>query len=154
MLLKPIPTYSKSRLTRASCLALCLFYLLGLFNGLVIEVLHEASHALDAGTHQHGGEGHHSFFTDHQTIDYSSLEAMAGHSHETLEALKALLQATESEKQESKDEFSFKLDKHLVDEVIITSGINTVPIGNRNWAYQSMTSFWCQNITTPPPQYF
>jgi hypothetical protein len=121
--------------------------LLGLFNGLVLESLHGVSHIWGAETH------HHSFASDHGEIDYSSLEAMAGHSHETLEVLKELLLSSESDKQESKDEFSFKLDKHLADEAIITSEINTVPIGNRNWTYQHMTSFWCQNITTPPPQY-
>lgn len=152
MLLKPIPTYSKSRLTRASCLALCLFYMLGLFNGLVMEVLHEASHALDAGTHQHGNEGHHGFFADHQTIDYSSLEAMAGHSHEALEALKDLLEANQSDGQQSKDEVLFTLDKHFVKETSIPSAIYTLQVNNRNWKYQGITSFWCQSVTTPPPK--
>lgn len=153
MLLKPIPTYSKSRLTRASCLVLCLFYLVGLFNGLVIEVLHEASHALDAGTHQHGNEEHHSFFANHQTVDYSSLEAMAGHSHEALEALKDLLEANQPDEQKSKDEVLFTLDKHFSEETRITSVINALQVNDRNWAYQGITSFWRQSVITPPPKY-
>lgn len=153
MLLKPIPTYPKSLLIRASCITLCLFYLLGLFNGLVIEVLHEASHALDAGTHQHGNEGHHSFFANHQTVDYSSLEAMAGHSHEALETLKDLLEANQPDEQKSKDEVTFTLDKHFVEEARITSEINTLQVNDRNWAYQGITSFWSQSVITPPPKY-
>lgn len=152
MLLKPIQTYPKSLLIRASCITLCLFYLLGLFNGLVIEVLHEASHALDAGTHQHGGEGYHNFFTDHQTIDYSSLEAMAGHSHEALEALKDLLEANQPDEQESKDEVTFTLDKHFVEETRIASEIYVLRAGNGNWAYQDITPFWYQGVITPPPK--
>ncbi|MDC6361588.1 MULTISPECIES: hypothetical protein [Flavobacteriaceae] len=154
MLLKSIPTYSKSRLTRASCLVLCLFYLVGLFNGLVIEVLHEASHALDAGTHQHGNEEHHSFFANHQTVDYSSLGAMAGHSHEALEALKDLLEANQPDEKESKDEILFKLDKHFSEETRITSEINTLQVNDRNWAYQGITSFWSLSVITPPPKYY
>jgi len=77
---------------------MCMFYLLGLFNGLIVETLHEVSHVLAPKTH------HHNFASDHEAIDYSSLEAMAGHSHEALEALKELLKANQPDEQESKND--------------------------------------------------
>ncbi|MEC8832738.1 MAG: hypothetical protein VX772_10295 [Bacteroidota bacterium] len=124
-----------------------MFYLLGLFNGLVVETLHEVSHVLAPKTH------HHNFASDHEAIDYSSLEAMAGHSHEALEALKELLEANQPDKQESKDEISLKLDKHFAEETIMTPKLITSPILDSNWAYQCLTSFWYRSITTPPPQH-
>ncbi len=126
---------------------MCLFYLLGLFNGLVMEILHEVSHVMAPKTH------HHNFASDHEAIDYSSLEAMAGHSHEALEALKDLLEANQADEQESKDNISLKLDKHIVEEIQIASEINTLIDSNSLWAYQNITSFWCQGVTTPPPQH-
>ncbi|MFC4218898.1 hypothetical protein [Flagellimonas marina] len=138
---------AKSRLIQMGCVAMCLFYLLGLFNGLVLETLHEVSHIIGPKTH------HHSFTNDHEDIDYSSLEAMAGHSHEALEALKELLKVNEPDEQESKDDISLKLDKHLSDETTVDSKIITLPISYDNWAYQSMTSFWCLSVISPPPQF-
>ncbi|MBO0331284.1 hypothetical protein [[Muricauda] lutisoli] len=126
---------------------MCLFYLLGLFNGLVLETLHEVSHIVSPETN------HHHFATDREAIDYSSLEAMAGHSHEALEALKELLEAHQPDEQESKDGISFKLDKHVSEEISLQHEIGLLPVGNNNWAYQSITPFWCQNVTTPPPQH-
>ncbi len=127
---------------------MCLFYVLGLFNGLVLETLHEVSHIFATKTHHHG------FASNHEAIDYySSLEAMAGHSHEALEALKELLEANQPDEQESKDEISLKLDKHFVEEGKITTQIYTVPVVNNHWAYQNLTSFWCQGVTTPPPEH-
>ena len=126
---------------------MCMFYLLGLFNGLVLEALHEVSHVLTPKTH------HHNFVSDHEAIDYSSLEAMAGHSHEALEALKDLLEANHSDEQESKNDISLQLDKHFVEEVHIPSNIDTSITSKSDWAYQSKTSFWCQGVSTPPPQH-
>ncbi|MDF0716922.1 hypothetical protein PY092_12235 [Muricauda sp. 334s03] len=145
--MKPKKTHTKSKFIRMGCAAMCLFYLLGLFNGLVLETLHEVSHVLAPKTH------HHNFASDHEAIDYSSLEAMVGHSHEALEALKDLLEASQTDEQESKDDFTLKLDKHFVKEIRIASEIKTLPIGNGNWVYQCMTSFWSQSVTTPPPQH-
>ena len=129
------------------CTAICLFYLLGLFNGLVLETLHEVSHIFAPKTHHHG------FASDHEAIDYSSLEAMAGHSHEALEALKDLLEANQPDEQESKYDISLKLDKHFFEETRITSEIRMLTITDRNWVYQCITSFWSQSVTTPPPQH-
>lgn len=126
---------------------MCLFYMIGLFNGLVLETLHEVSHAFTTKAH------HHSFALDHEAIDYSSLEAMSGHSHEALEALKELLEANQPDEQESKDEISFKLDKHLIEETRVTSELTTLPLQNREWVYQSKSSFWFQSVITPPPQF-
>ncbi|GLU42846.1 hypothetical protein Musp01_04700 [Muricauda sp. NBRC 101325] len=125
---------------------MCLFYLLGLFNGLVLETLHELSHVLSSKTHQHG------FASDHEEIDYSSLEAMAGHSHEALEAIKELLQANEPDEQESQDDINLKLDKHISEEISVNSKIVVETIRKGNWAYQNMTSFWCLSVDFPPPQ--
>ncbi|NDV17278.1 hypothetical protein GO009_14735 [Muricauda sp. TY007] len=129
------------------CAVMCMFYIVGLFNGLVLETLHEVSHVLAPKTH------HHNFTSDHEAIDYSSLEAMAGHSHEALEALKQLLEANQSNEQESKDDISFKLDKHFVEETHVSTEIKTLPITERNWVYRSSTSFWDVGVTTPPPQH-
>jgi len=96
---------------------------------------------------------HHTFASDHETIDYSSLEAMAGHSHEALEALKDLLEANQQDEQKSKDDISLKLDKHFVEEIQIVPEINTLIDSNRLRTYQNITSFWCQGVTTPPPQH-
>ncbi|WP_318309353.1 hypothetical protein [Flagellimonas crocea] len=145
--MKPSKTHTKTRFIRTGCIAMCLFYLLGLFNGLVLETLHEVSHVLSPKTH------HHNFASDHEAIDYSSLEAMAGHSHEALEALKDLLEANQPEEQESKDEINLKLDKHFVEETGIASEIATRPIGQSNWEYQTLTSLGCQRVITPPPQH-
>lgn len=144
--MKPFKTNAKSKFIQAGCAAMCLFYLLGLFNGLVLETLHEVSHAFTTKTH------HHTFASGHEAIDYSSLEAMAGHSHEALEALKELLEAHQSDEQESKDEISLKLDKHFAEETSVTSELTTIPLENREWVYQGRPSFWFQSITTPPPQ--
>lgn len=144
--MKPNETYAKARLIRIGCATMCLFYLLGLFNGLVLETLHEVSHVFAPKTHHHG------FASEHETIDYSSLEAMAGHSHEALEALKDLLEANQSDEQDSNNDVSFKLDKHLVEEHHIYAEINASPVVKNHWAYQSLASFWFQSVTTPPPQ--
>ncbi|WP_127137466.1 hypothetical protein [Flagellimonas oceanensis] len=128
------------------CAVMCMFYLLGLFNGMVLETLHEVSHVLAPKTHQHN------FASDHQAIDYSSLEAMAGHSHEALEALKELLEANQSDEQESNDDISLKLDKHFIEGTHLSSEMKTLPVTERNWVYQSYTSFWHVGVTTPPPQ--
>jgi hypothetical protein len=125
---------------------MCLFYLLGLFNGLMLETLHEVSHIIGPKTH------HHSFTNDHEDIDYSSLESMAGHSHEALEALKELLKVNVPDEQESKDDINLKLDKHIT-EATVDSKIITLSISNENWTYQSMTSFWCLSVISPPPQF-
>lgn len=129
------------------CVSLCLFYLLGLFNGLVLEMLHEVSHIMSPETHQHG------FMSDHHEMDYSSLEAMAGHSHEALEALKDLLEANQPDEQESKDGIGLKLDKHFVQEARSTSEVKTSSVSDSNWVYQCITSFWSQSVTTPPPRH-
>lgn len=126
---------------------MCVFYLLGLFNSLVLETLHEAAHIWGPETHYHG------FASDHDAIDYSSLEAMAGHSHEALEALKDLLEANRPDKQESKGDFSLQLDKHYAEKAKIALGIHMLAVGSKHWVYQNSTSFWCQRITTPPPQH-
>jgi len=129
------------------CTLLAMFYLLGLFNGLVLEALHEVSHVMAPKSH------HHNFASDHEAIDYSSLEAMAGHSHEALEALKDLLQASQSEEQESKDDINLKLSKHFIEETHIAFKIGPTIISKSDWAYQSITSFWHKCVSTPPPQH-
>jgi len=78
---------------------------------------------------------------------------MAGHSHEALEALKDLLQASQPDEQESKDDISLKLNKHFIEEAHISPEIKTLPITDHNWVYQSITSFWHQGVSTPPPQH-
>lgn len=139
--------YTKPRFIQTGCALTVMFYLLGLFNGLVLETLHEVSHVMAPKTHQHN------FASDHEAIDYSSLEAMAGHSHEALEALKDLLEANQPDEQESKGDFSLKLDKHFIEETHITPEISTSIFSKSDWSYQNITSFWCQGVTTPPPQH-
>jgi hypothetical protein len=124
-----------------------MFYLIGLFNGFVLETLHEVSHMMAPKSH------HHNFASDHKAIDYSSLEAMAGHSHEALEALKDLLEANPTDEQESKDDIILKLDKHFLEEIHIPSNGYASITSKSEWAYQNITSFWCQVVSTPPPQH-
>ncbi len=145
--MKKNKTFAKSKFSSIGCAAMCLFYLLGLFNGLVLETLHEVSHIISTETN------HHHFASDHEAIDYSSLEAMAGHSHEALEALKELLEANQPDEQESKDGISFKLDKHVPEEISLQHKINWLPVSDNNWAYQSITPLCWQSVTTPPPQH-
>ncbi|MHA7832482.1 MAG: hypothetical protein ACX93O_15410 [Flagellimonas sp.] len=145
--MKANKTHTKPRFIQIGCALLAMFYLFGLFNGLVLEALHEVSHLMSPKTH------HHTFASDHEAIDYSSLEAMAGHSHEALEALKDLLQGNQSDEQESKDDISLKLDKHFGEETHIVPEISTSIIRKSDWAYQKKASFWHQGINTPPPQH-
>ncbi|MCK0160843.1 hypothetical protein [Allomuricauda sp. F6463D] len=144
--MKTNKTHTKSRIIQTGCAVMCMFYLLGLFNGLVLETLHEVSHVLTPSTH------HHNFASDHETTDYASLKAMAGHSHEGLEALKDLLKANHSDEQDSKDKISLTLDKHFVEKTHLTSEINFLVSAINNWAYQDKIFSWCHSVTTPPPQ--
>lgn len=139
-------TYRNSRLARTGCAVLCVFYLLGLFNGLVLETLHEVSHIIGPKIH------HHDFVSGHEQLGHSSLEAMAGHSHEALEALKQLLEANQPDEQESKGEIGLKLDKHIVEESYFVSELITTVVRCDNWEYKNVDSFWYKGVNTPPPQ--
>ncbi|MBD0778368.1 hypothetical protein HPE56_11240 [Maribacter sp. ANRC-HE7] len=144
--MKPHRTSRNSRLARMGCAVLCVFYLLGLFNGLVLETLHEVSHIIGPKIH------HHNFASSHERMDYSSLEAMAGHSHEALEALKQLLEANQQDEQESNSETNLKLDKHIVEESYFVSERTATVVQYDNWEYKSVNSFWYEGVRTPPPQ--
>ncbi|GAB4512059.1 MAG: hypothetical protein Tsb004_17360 [Allomuricauda sp.] len=126
---------------------MCLFYLLGLFNTVVLETLHEVSHSLSPRTH------HHNFTSDHKAIDYSSLEAMAGHSHEALEALKELLQDSPSDKQEMPENKNIKLDKHFTVASRTESNLQELEVKNVCWGYQDGALARYQTVNTPPPQH-
>ncbi|WP_159076440.1 hypothetical protein [Flagellimonas amoyensis] len=129
------------------CALLCTFYVFGIFNSLLLEGMHEVSHFWGPKTHQHG------FFAEHEAVDYSSLEAMAGHSHEALEALKALLEANQPDDQQSSDEIHLKLDKHFVDDVGIVFQMVPTAMANDHWVRPNSFFSWFQGVTTPPPQY-
>lgn len=129
------------------CTLLCTFYVFGIFNGLLLEGMHEVSHFWGPKTHQHG------FFADHEAVDYSSLEAMAGHSHEALEALKALLEANQPDDHQSSDEIQLKLDKHFVDDVGVVFQTFTKAIAYDHWVRPNSFFSWFEDVTTPPPQY-
>lgn len=144
--MKRIKVQTKSKLLPLGCFALCLFYLMGLFNGLVLETLHEVSHSWSEQSH------HHSFTSDHKAIDYSSLEAMAGHSHEALEALKELLQHSPSDKQEMPENKNLKLDKHFTVASRTESNLQELEVKNVCWGYQDGALAWYQTVNTPPPQ--
>ena len=138
-------TYPKLRLAHKAGPALCLFYLIGICNGLVLEVLHETSHLVSSQSHTHS-------FMEHRTADRATLEALAGHSHETLELLKDLLEAQSDGDQEQEQPFHFKLDRHVPEKTDIAlysySEIESAPPGR----LISLTSLWAGAIPTPPPQ--
>ncbi|MDE3742632.1 hypothetical protein [Maribacter polysaccharolyticus] len=144
--MKILKTYRISKLRQMGCTVLCIFYVLGLFNGLVMETLHGVSHIMGPKTHQHY------FAFGHEAIDYAALEGMAGHSHEALEALKELLEANQPDEQESKGELSLKLDKHLVKDANCPLGTNIPIVRNNNWKNQSVNTIWHLGVSTPPPQ--
>ncbi|WP_421808094.1 hypothetical protein [Flagellimonas sp.] len=139
--------HTEKGLVRIGCSLMCLFYLLGIFNGLVLETLHEVSHSWSEQSH------HHSFTSDHKAIDYSSLEAMAGHSHEALEALKELLQDSPSDKQEKPENKNLKLDKHFTVASRTESNLQCLKAKNVCWVYQDGSLAWYQMVNTPPPQH-
>ncbi|MFN3137853.1 MAG: hypothetical protein ACE37L_09215 [Allomuricauda sp.] len=139
--------HTEKGLVRIGCTLMCLFYILGLFNTVVLETLHEVSHALSPRTH------HHNFTSDHKAIDYSSLEAMAGHSHEALEALKELLQHSPSDKQEKPENKNLKLDKHFTVASRTESNLQELEVKNVCWGYQDGSLAWYQTVNTPPPQH-
>jgi hypothetical protein len=139
--------HTEKGLVRIGCALMCLFYLLGLFNGLVLETLHEVSHSWSEQSH------HHSFNSDHEAIDYTSLEAMAGHSHEALEALKELLQDSPSDKQEMPENKNLKLDKHFTVASRTESNLQWLKATNVCWVHQDGTPAWYQTVNTPPPQH-
>ena len=144
--MKRSKTYRNPRLVQLGCAVLCMCYMLGLFNGFVLEVLHEASHMLAPKTH------HHSFLADHEEVDYSSLEAMAGHSHEALEALKELLEANQEDDENSRAPFDFKFDKHLSADDNFEIKPTEILTTKNQWAYFSMKTKWCPNQHLPPPK--
>gem|GEM_PF-5004868 len=111
----------------------------------MLEGLHEVSHFMGPKTH------HHSFFAEEE-VDYSSLEAMAGHSHEALEALKELLNANQQDEHESKNTVVFKFDKHVVEKHDIAIDHITFHTAKKHWLYHNMTSVGYLGITTPPPR--
>ncbi len=109
-------------------------------------MMHEASHIFATTDHDH------SFFTDHEEIDYSSLEAMAGHSHEALEALKELLEANQQSNQDSEAALNFQFDKHLsiiADFEVKVFSICTI---KKQWVYIPLQPKWCPNSFLPPPK--
>ncbi|MDC6384002.1 hypothetical protein D2V93_16560 [Flagellimonas taeanensis] len=137
-----------SRFIQVGCTLLCTFYVFGIFNGLFLEGLHEVSHFWGPKTHQH------SFFAGHEAVDYSSLEAMAGHSHEALEVLKTLLEANQPDDQQSTDDIQLQLDKHFVDEVGVVFQMFPIAIANEHWVRPNSFFSWSQGVTTPPPQHY
>ena len=138
-------TYLKLRLTQKAGPVLCLFYLIGICNGLVLEVLHETSHMVAPQSHHHS-------FTDHRDADHATLKALAGHSHETLELLKDLLEVQTDDDQEQEQPFHFQLDRHVPEKSDLAlnrfSDIESAPPGMPI----SLTSLWADAIPTPPPQ--
>ena len=145
--MKKTKTYRTSKFVQVGCAILCTFYAIGLFNGLVLEGLHEVSHFMGPKTH------HHSFLAEHEEVDYSSLEAMAGHSHEALEALKELLNTNQQDEQESKNTNVFKFDKHIAEKHDIAINHITFHIAKKHWLYHNTTSIGYEDVTTPPPRH-
>lgn len=145
--MEALKTYRNPRLAQMGCAVLCTYYFLWLFNGLVLEALHEVSHIMGPKIH------HHNFASDHEAIDYAPLEAMAGHSHEALEALKGLLEANQPNEPESKGEIGIELDKHLLEEVHFVHEKVFAMVRNNNWEYKSVNYLRHIRVSTPPPQH-
>lgn len=135
------------RYIQLGCILMCSFYLLGAFNGLILEMLHEISHIVAPKTHSH------TFVFGHEIVDYSSLKGMAGHSHEALQELKDLLEANNPKKDDTKNTFSEKLDKHLTEKVTLKVPAGTSFESRTSWHYQGNYHFKYSNQESPPPQY-
>lgn len=122
-----------------------LLYLAGVCNGLVLELLHETSHLL-------GTQSHHHSFLNHEDTEYANLEALAGHSHETLEALKEMLGIDLTDDQEPEPAIHFEFDEH------ITQKAASLPIGFLSSKQQISIILPVQffrafgGVLTPPPQ--
>lgn len=129
------------------CTLMCSFYLLGVFNGLVLEMLHEISHIVAPRTHSH------TFVFGHEIVDYSSLEGMAGHSHEALKELKELLEANNPKEDDSKNTLLEKLDKHMSDKVALIASIGISVESRPSWHYQENYHFRYPKQEFPPPRY-
>ena len=128
------------------CSALCIFYLFGLFNAPILEVLHEVSHLLAPKTHHHG------FFTDHEAVDYSPLEAMAGHSHEALEDLKNLLEANYPDEKGVEGLSGFKFHKHFQTQSDFEIFVTSFKDKKAKWFFFSTESNGFPQTHLPPPK--
>ncbi|MDC6387487.1 hypothetical protein PP182_02250 [Maribacter sp. PR1] len=139
-------TYTNKSVIRTGGVFMCMFYLLGIFNGLVLETFHEVSHILAPKTHSH------SYAFGHEIVNYGSLKGMAGHSHNALKELKELLEANKKDKEEPKSTPDFKIDKHISEELVVKN-MYSFPIDEKTrWNYHLMSFFWYPNINTPPPK--
>lgn len=126
---------------------MCIFYFVGIFNGLVLETIHEVSHIFAPKAHSH------SYAFGHEIVNYSSLEGMAGHSHEALKELKELLEANKPGKKEDEVVSNLKIDKHITTGFSLKINRSFLVERKSNWNY-NLQSFLCYpSINTPPPQH-
>lgn len=124
-----------------------MFYLLGIFNGLVLETLHEVSHILAPKTHSH------SYAFGHEIVNYNSLKGMAGHSHDALKELKELLETNKKHKEESESIIDLKIDKHISEEPSVKNRYSFPFDEKTRWNYHLGSFLWYPNIKTPPPKF-
>jgi hypothetical protein len=121
-------------------------YLLGLFNPLVLEALHQVSHFASSGDHSHG------FFSDHSEIDYSSIESMAVHSHMTLDEFKDLLFLNDSEDKDVEDSPSFKFQKHYSEPNPFALFSGYMSDSKKQWFYCASLAKGYARRSLPPPK--
>ncbi len=126
---------------------MCIFYFLGIFNGLVLETLHEVSHLFAPKTHSH------SYAFGPEIVNYASLEGMAGHSHEALKELKELLEANKPSKKEDEIASKLKIDKHITKDFALKINHGFLVKRKTNWNYNLRSFLWYPSINIPPPQH-
>lgn len=143
--MNPIINHKKSRLIRKGGQIVCICYLLGLFNGVFLEITHEVSHWLFPQTQHHT-------FLDHSALDVATLQALAGHSHDTLQALEELLMAESNKDQSLDTTFQFELDKHITVFREISYANSTHLLQKPPDTSAITTSIWSCGVPTPPPQ--
>ncbi|WP_141402424.1 hypothetical protein [Sediminicola luteus] len=144
--MEKLPNNKLSKRWQRSVLGLCLMYLLGLFNPLVLEVLHQVSHYASSEDHSHG------FFSDHSEIDYSAIESMAVHSHMTLDEFKDLLILNDTEDKDVEDSPSFKFQKHYSKRNPYTLFNGYMTDSKKQWFYCAPLAKGYAQLCLRPPK--
>ena len=138
--------YLQSQLLRKAGPVLCFFYLIGICNGLVLEILHETSHMV-------APESHHHSFLDHHEVEQTTLEALAGHSHETLQLLKDLLEVQTDDDRDQEQPFHFELDRHFPEKTHLSLCRSQEFDAAPSEKPMPLLCIRALEISTPPPQF-
>ena len=135
------------RVINTGALLVCMFYVLGTCNVLVLESLHEVAHIFAPQTHSH------SYTFGHKILNYDSLKGMAGNSHYALLELKKLLEANKKNKEEPETTYNLKIDKHISEELSLRNMYCFSRNKKIECAYYVLYVHRYPNINSPPPKF-